>query len=656
MDKEDHSTRTSAAILERRLAAILSMDVQGFSHLMEDNEEATLRMLTVCREVTDALIQQHRGRIVGTAGDSVLAEFASVVDAVRCAVEMQRRLRAKNIDLPVERRMQFRIGINLGDVMVDGEQIYGDGVNVAARLESLAEPGGVCISGTVYDQVKNKLALTYDGLGEQTVKNIAELVRVYRVGMEGEENQKAKGKNQKAKVQDQDNSMFKVQQGCSRVRPAHRWVTAGLLLIAVTILAVRYLPFPSTQHPAPGTQALPLPDKPSIVVLPFANMSNDPEQEYFSDGLTEDITSDLSKISSLFVIARNSAFSYKGKSPKVQDVSREMGVRYVLEGSVRKANDQVRITAQLIDATTGGHLWSERYDRALQDIFALQDEIRQKIVLALKVKLTSEEQGRFKRAPTTNLEAYDFYLRGWESTLRALHERKKEANVQARQLYEKAIALDPSYAGAYAGLGWSHFLDWFYLWNTDRAQTLDRASELAQKAVTLDDSLSMPHWILSLASLWNRQHEEAIVEGERAVALDANGADSSVSLGNTLVFAGRAKEGVELIQKAMRLNPHYPPRYLNLLGLASRMAGQCEEAIVPLKKAVTLEPDFLPAHFNLAACYAELDQLGEARAEIAEVLRLNPNSSVELNKRFMPFKDPADMERTLAALRKAGLK
>jgi tetratricopeptide (TPR) repeat protein len=274
----------------------------------------------------------------------------------------------------------------------------------------------------------------------------------------------------------------------------------------------------------------------------------------------------------------------------------------------------------------------------------------------LKVKLTSEEQERFNRAPTNNLEAYDYWLRGHELSLRSLQETKKELNEQARQLYEKALALDPSYAGAYAGLGWSYFLDWFYVWNTDRAQTLDRASELAQKAATLDDSLSMPHWILSLASLWNRQHEQAIVEGERAVALDTNDADSYVSLGNILVFAGRPEEGIVLIQKAMRLNPHYPPRYLNLLGFAYRMAGQCEEAIVPLKKAVTLEPDFLPAHFNLAACYAELDHLEEARTEIAEVLRLNLNSSVELNRRFMPFKDPADMERNLAALRKAGLK
>jgi adenylate cyclase len=244
----------------------------------------------------------------------------------------------------------------------------------------------------------------------------------------------------------------------------------------------------------------------------------------------------------------------------------------------------------------------------LLEIFALQDEIRQKIVLALKVKLTPEEQERFKRAPTNNLEAYDFWLRGWDSILRALQERKKEINAQARQMFENAIELDPSYAGAYAGLGWSYFLDWFYLWNTDRVQTLDRASELAQKAATLDDSLSMPHWILGLASLWNKQHEQAIAEGERAVALDANDADSYASLGNTLVFVGRAKEGVELIQKAMRINPHYPPRYLNLLGLAYRMAGQCEEAIVPLKKALTLEPNFLPAHYNLAACYAELDE------------------------------------------------
>jgi adenylate cyclase len=316
----------------------------------------------------------------------------------------------------------------------------------------------------------------------------------------------------------------------------------------------------------------------------------------------------------------------------------------------------VRITAQLIDATQGQHLWSERYDRPLQDIFAVQDEIRQQIVFALKVKLTPGEQERFQRAPTNNLEAYDFYLRGLESYFRALHERKKEANVQARQMYEKAIELDPQYAGAYAGLGGTYWLDWFYQWNTDRAQSLERAFELGQRAVALDDSLSFPHEVLGQAYLWKKQYEQAITEAERAIALDPNNADGYVTLADILVNAGRPEEGVELTEKALRLNPRYPPRYLVELGWAYYRAGRYEEAIATLKKVLTLNPNLTPAHWTLAACYAELGRLEEARAEVAAVLRIIPNASLEGLKQNLPFKDPAAFERFLAALRKAGLK
>jgi adenylate cyclase len=399
-----------------------------------------------------------------------------------------------------------------------------------------------------------------------------------------------------------------------------------------------------------------LPDKPSIVVLPFTNMSNDPSQDYFSDGITEDITTDLSRLSSLFVISRNTAFFYKGKAVKLSDLSKELGVQYVLEGSVRRADGQVRITTQLIDATQDRHVWSERYDRPLKDIFAVQDEIRQKIVFALKVKLTPEEQERFWRAPTNNLEAYDFLLRGGESVLRALYERKKDANTQARQMFEKAIELDPQYAGAYAGLGQTYWLDWFYQWSRDRAQSLERAFELGQKAIALDDSLSFPRRLLSQVYLWKKQHDQAIAEAERAIALDPNNADGYVNLGSILVNARQPEEGIKLSEKAMRLNPRYPPLYLVNLGAAYREAGQCEEALVPLKEVLILNPNFGPAHLNLAVCYAELDRLEEARAEIAEVLRVNPYASLEVFKQIAPYQSPADLERFLAALRKAGLK
>src|SRR5262249_37326684 len=355
----------------------------------------------------------------GTAGDSVLAEFASAVDAVQCAVDMQRALTGKNADLPAERRMEFHIGINVGDVIVEGPQIYSDGVNIAARLEALADGGGICISGTVYDQVGTKLPLGYESLGEQVVKNIAKPVRVYRVLMDGTAASPVSG--QQATSEEVPHRLHIISR-----RQLMMGAVAGIVVLAAVAAVLTYRSSPSSaprvEAPAEPASRLPLPDKPSLVVLPFVNMSEDPKQEYFSDGLTEDLTSALSRISSLFVIARYSAFIYKGKAVKVQDVSKELGVRYVLEGSVRKADNQVRITAQLIDATTGGHLWSERYDRPLQDIFALQDDVVQKIVTTLKLQITVQEQGELVRKTTDNLEAYDAYLRGVAATNRHTQE------------------------------------------------------------------------------------------------------------------------------------------------------------------------------------------------------------------------------------------
>lgn len=388
-------------------------------------------------------------------------------------------------------------------------------------------------------------------------------------------------------------------------------------------------------------------------------MSDDSKQNYFSDGITEDITSDLSKISSLFVIARNSAFTYKGKAVKVQEVSREMGVRYVLEGSVRKSADQVRITAQLIDATTGEHLWAERFDRPFKDIFALQDEIREKIVFALKVKLTPEEQARFKLAPTSNLEAYDCYLRGREAGGRAFLESRKEAGEQARQMFEKAIDLDARYAAAYARLAWVYYLDFFFRWAQDPMQSLERALELAQRAVALDETLPLAHQALGFVYLFQRQHEQAIAEIERATALNPSDALNYSTLGITLVFAGRLDDGVKAQEQALRLDPRNPIIYLINLGHAYRSAGQCEKAIIPIKQALSLNPAIIPARANLAVCYIELGREEEARAAAADVLRRNPSFSVEATWRRenQPFKDPTPiLERLYAAARKAGLK
>ena len=414
---------------KRKLTAILSADVEGYSRLMGEDEDATIRTLTAYRELMSTLIKKHRGRMVDSPGDNLLAEFLSVVDAVRCAVEVQEELRVRNAELPENRRMEFRIGINLGDVVEEGERIYGDGVNITARVEGLAEGGGICISGTVYDSIKNKLSLGYESMGEHTVKNIKEPVWVYRVQMEPETVAFAVSREKKAGLKH------------------WRWaVLATVVVVAAVIVTIWN--FYSRPSPTPEdvtseeVPLLELPDKPSIAVLPFANISGDPEQEYFSDGMTEDLITDLSKISGLFVIARNSVFTYKRKAVKVEDVRRELGVRYVLEGSVRKTGDLVRITAQLVDTKTGGHLWAERYDRDLRDIFALQDEVTQKIVAALAVRLTLDEQERLVSKHTDDLAAYGYTLRGLEYLFRFT----EEANAQARQMFEKSIGLDPEYA------------------------------------------------------------------------------------------------------------------------------------------------------------------------------------------------------------------
>ncbi len=646
---------SSAQAETRRLAAIMFTDIVGFSRQMGSDEARTLRLLAAHNQIIEQAVAVHKGTVIKTVGDAFLVDFPSVVNAVQCAQQIHTQFRAHNAEKEQAEQIHVRIGIHLGDIVQREGDVFGDGVNVASRLQALAEPDTICISHAVYREVEKKLALgTVVSLGRPRLKNIAQREPVYLLLSEP-----PTGLRQVLRVQ-----WLKI----STVGGAHPTMRALLLLSGLLLIAGAVIPLVSpslpaliTHHSALITQEappplLPLPDKPSIVVLPFVNMSEDPKQEYFSDGLTEDLTSDLSQISSLFVISRNSAFTYKGKAVKLPEVSRELGVRYVVEGSVRKVGDQVRITAQLIDATQDQHLWSERYDRPLTEIFALQDEIRQKIVTALKVKLTPDEQERFQRAPTNNLEAYDFYLRGMEARWRGFYETKQELNAQARQLYEKAIALDPQYAAAYAGLGWTYFLDWFFQWNPNRAQSLERAFALAQRAVALDDSLPGSHQLLGRVYVWQKQYEQAIVEAERALALDPNDADGYWNLGNILTFAGRPEESIGVIERGMRLNPRYPPNDLLQLGNAYRVAERYEEALAPLKKVLTLNPNFGAAHITLAACYAELGRLEEARAEMAEALRLNPNYSLESMWQRLPYKDPADLERFIDGLRKAGLK
>ncbi len=625
--------------LKRKLVAILHADVKGYSHLMDDNEEATVSTLTAYREVIGVLIQQHRGRVVHGSGDSLLAEFVSVVDALQCAVEIQKELKTRNAELSEDRKVEFRIGINLGDVIEKDGDLHGDGVNIAARVEALAEGGGICITRTAYDQVKNKLPLGYEYLGEHAVKNIAEPVRVYRVMMEPEAAGKVVGEK--------------------RARPG-RWQMAALavatLILVTGAVAVLNLYLRPSEPPIEVASiekmAFPLPDKPSIAVLPFDNLSGDPDQEYFSDGLTDQIIIGLSKVPHLFVIARNSTFTYKGKPVKVQKVSEDLGVKYVLEGSVQKTADRIRITAQLIDALSGHHLWADRYDRNLNDIFAVQDEITKKIITAMQVKLTEGEQVRAAAKGTNNLEAYLKYLQADDYIDRI----NIESNALGKQLAQEAIALDPEYAMAYRALGRAHMLDVWLGSSKSPKDSITEAMKLVKQAIVLDDTYAEAHGLLGYLFSMTRQHDKAVALGEKAVALNPNSAESHFRLGKTLTFSGRYEESIPEYKRAIRLNPIPPNMYFYSLGLSYGWTGQYEEAITWCKKATRLEPNSLWAHIMMAVVYSLSGREEEARAEAAEVLRINPKFSLEKFEKQVTYKKKTDKERVIGALRKAGLK
>jgi adenylate cyclase len=627
---------------KRKLTAILSADAKGYSRLMGEDEEATVRTITAYRKAMAKMVQQYRGRVVDSPGDNVLAEFGSVVDAVNCAVEVQRELAERNSELPPERKMEFRIGINLGDVIEEGERIYGDGVNIAARVEGLAEGGGICISGTVYDAIEAKLGLEYEYLGEQAVKNIPKPVRVYRVlSFPGAAAHR----------------VVKAKEAMGR-----KWRNVFLAIAAIVIVgaALATWHFYSRSTPSPAEVAFmeklafPLPEKPSLAVLPFDNLSGDSSQDYFSDGITESIITALSNVSNLFVIARNSTFTYKGKPVKVQQVAEELGVRYVLEGSVQKSGDRVRITAQLIDALTGHHLWAENYDREFGDIFPLQDEITERVTVALKVKLTEGEQARIRRGHAKNPEAYMYWLRGLEYN----RIYTKEACAQARKLYEKAAELDPNYGHAWQSIGWTHYRDGRFGWTDTPDQNLMLAEEMAQKSLTMNDSDANAYALLSVVYMARRQHDKAVAYGEKALALAPDFADLNATIAIPLMYSGRPEEAIELVKNAMRLSPYYPSWYLAVLGIAYRITGQYEEAIGLLETwRARANPRSALPYLCLAYTYVEAGRGEEAQVAVAEVLKRKPKASIEgyLKANMFPYKDPADIERVVDSLRKAGL-
>ena len=583
--------------MERRLAAILAADVVGYSRLMGEDEAGTHEALMAHRqELIDPATASHNGRIVKSTGDGVLAEFASVVDAVTCALELQKEMNARNAGVPDDRRIALRIGINLGDVIVEGDDIYGDGVNLASRLEGIAEPGGICISEMVHQEVEKKLDLEFAYLGELQVKNFVKPVRTYAAVLGNKRPVAPKG----AKFQ--------------LITQGQLFAAAVIAIALIGSGVVAWLkPWTTDLEPAAVERmAFPLPDKPSIAVLPFANMSGDPEQDYFADGMTEDLITDLSKISGLFVIARNSTFTYKGKTVTIRQVAEELGVRYVLEGSVRRAGDQVRINAQFIDATTGGHLWAERYDGTLADVFALQDKVTESIVTALHVNLTAAERERQARKETDSPEAYDAVLKGWAHYWLYT----PEDLAKAISYFEEALQLDPNYGRPHAALAtvyWDIGLNyWMKSLGMSYAEVREKAVQHLEEA--LKDPTPLAHRVAARIWVSDERWDEAIAEAERAIALDANDPDGYVAKSNVLVRVGRPAEGLEFIQKAMRLDPQGD--YLWWLGHAQFHLERYDEAAATLLRATENSPGDLWAFLLLAAAYGQLGRVGEAKSAI----------------------------------------
>ena len=592
---EEGATLVSDTDLKQRLAAILAADVAGYSRLMAADERMTVAALDAARKIFRMHIESSQGRVIDMAGDSVLAVFETATGAVSAALAIQGEVNAAAVSAPEDRRMRFRIGVHLGDVIekADGT-IYGDGVNIAARLEGLAEPGGITVSESIRTAVKGKVGAAFEDQGAQQVKNIAEPVRAYRVGPENSAAPKA----------------------AAAAGAAQR----------------------------SGT------DKPSIAVLPFTNMSGDPEQEYFADGITEDIITDISRISGLFVIARNSSFAFKNRSADVQEVGRKLGVRHVLEGSVRKVGMKVRINVQLIDAESGGHVWAERYDRDLEDIFAVQDEVTRRIVNVLKVTLSASELVRREDRGKVNPEAYDYLIRGRS----CLMQFTAEALVEGRAMLERALAIDAGLAPAYACLAILGCTEYINGWNHAGADHLARALELARKACDVNEFEPASHWALAIALMWHRQLDDAERAARRAIELDPNRAEAYGALGNVLDFSGQHEKAIELFEQAIRLDPQFD-LWIQVRGRAQFALERFDEAEASFKRRLIRMPRSDVTRAYLASLYGHTGRHEEARQLWRELMEINPAYSLEHRRQIMPYKNPAAFDLFVDGLCKAGL-
>ncbi|MFA9421621.1 MAG: adenylate/guanylate cyclase domain-containing protein [Gammaproteobacteria bacterium] len=623
--------------LSAKLAVILHADVAGSTQLVQQDEQLAHERIQNAFQSFSETIGNYQGRVQELRGDALLAEFERASDAVTAALAFQSDQTNYNARLNDDIRSRVRIGVALGEVVIADNTVTGAGVVLAQRVEQLAQPDGLCITGAIHEALPQRMPFDLDSLGEQKVKGFDETVRVYRVALQS-------GATLPPPEQYQGNRSGSRKQG----------MLAVCAVFLVIILAAAYWAKPWTQgqetEPA-GVTVLSIPDKPSIAVLPFTNMSGDPQQDYFADGITEDLTTDLSKISGLFVVARNSSFVYKGRSVDVRTVSSELGVRYVLEGSVRRSNDQIRINAQLIDGVDGGHIWAERFDGTMANVFSLQDNVNRKIVSALKINLTADDEKKLDKIETSNPDAYDLLLRGVEQ----YQLFSRETNALARDLFIQAVALDPGYARANANVALSYATDVNFNWTSDREQSIQSGLEYAKKAMELDDSIPQIYLTRSILYLSQRRYDAAIEAALRTIEVHPDYADGQASLAFILSYSGQPQRALEAIHRARQINPQGTGIYLAVEGRILYLLGRYDESVKVLEESLERNPAFDRTQLNLAVTYVQLGRIDDAAWSVEEALAISPDITLEKERRESNYMREQDLEPHLAALRKAGV-